>query len=1342
MISLLIFIVLLFQSLPLIQHEEYVIRNFTVQDGLPVNSVYQMVQDDEGYIWFRTLDGLVRYDGYEFRVFNFGNTEGLYSNRVADMLKTSGNELWLIHVGGGAITRKTGSSFIPYSSVVGDFKGDIFRVIETKNGGIWISTTEGIAEFNPQTESFEMIDVPLLQSRTWAIEATFDGGIIVMNENGLVIWKNGIASLLIPIEKLPIPGDDVVQIKHVKEDEVWVMGDEGLFRYSLSEKRINYTYIDENEEFSAWNLHFEEDGTVIINSTLGFYLLDPELQTVKKLLPEVTPFRIRTNLVYRGPNNESIRIGDDEVLIDGQNVLQTDDIISAFLDREGSLWVSTWQNGVFQIRRSDISNITQNEIPGFRNIYPVIQLDDGTIWAGSFGGGIFRISGDSITNWTEENSSLTSNLGRFVYQDSNDTIYAGLWNQGLWMYRNDDWEHIEDVQALTVSDVTIEAMHRDRSGRLFIGTSDQLVLNQNQKFKRFDEAAGDAFRAVCVIKENSNGTLFFGTTGYGLTILSDGETANYTTQNSQIPSDFIRDIYMQSADTLWLAMDNFGLTRVTMSPDGLPESFFSIIDRDGLVNNSLHRIIETPDGQLWISSNGGIMRISKDELNQYADGETKNLTVVAFNEQNGMSNREANGGVQTAGFLSADQKLWFPNQAGITVIDPSQMNRKSLLPDSTPIIETIAFSDSLMLVDEQSFVEIPIGERDLRIKFTSPNFSSPKRLQFQYQLQGVNTDWQKANIGREAQFTNIPPGIHQFQVMTYPAGNTSDVSVASLLITVPSYFYETVWFKILLGLIGLLTLFGGIKYRTRVLELRERKLREQVDQQTIELQEAAEQKSRFFSGITHELKTPLSLIIGPLEDILDDRESLFKKTTQKRLDLMHRNSHKLKQLVDQILDVTKLNADAVNLTLRPVNFTRFTQQITGQFQSKLDQEYIRLIFESDEVAEPIYLDESVWERIVINLLSNAIRFSPNGSTIWMTIHDHESHVELSVKDEGIGIDKDELENIFKYLYQVQGADAAGGTGIGLYQVRGLTEHMGGSVRVKSKKGDGAEFIVTLKKGFKHFQQTDTISHDLPNHKTATELQSSGSYTDGVEGDPSGSSAHILVVEDNTDFRAYLLSVLAKRYRVSTAREGGEAFDVLKTGTIDLVISDIMMPGMNGLEFVRNLRSKEKYKRLPVIFLSAKDQEMDVETGLSSGADIYLTKPVKRTMLLSQISAVLRREEVLASSRSSSASEEPEFVTKIREIIYRQMANPVLNVNSLADTLFMSRTTLYREWKKVSDVHLNEFIRRTRLEEAKTLLTEEGFGIQEAAAAVGYSDPNYFSTSFKKEFGVSPSEMMQ
>ena len=309
-------------------------------------------------------------------------------------------------------------------------------------------------------------------------------------------------------------------------------------------------------------------------------------------------------------------------------------------------------------------------------------------------------------------------------------------------------------------------------------------------------------------------------------------------------------------------------------------------------------------------------------------------------------------------------------------------------------------------------------------------------------------------------------------------------------------------------------------------------------------------------------------------------------------------------------------------------------------------------------------------------------------------------------------------------------------------MRGLTEHMGGSVRVKSKKGDGAEFIVTLKKGFKHFQQTDTISHDLPNHKTATELQSSGSYTDGVEGDPSGSSAHILVVEDNTDFRAYLLSVLAKRYRVSTAREGGEAFDVLKTGTIDLVISDIMMPGMNGLEFVRNLRSKEKYKRLPVIFLSAKDQEMDVETGLSSGADIYLTKPVKRTMLLSQISAVLRREEVLASSRSSSASEEPEFVTKIREIIYRQMANPVLNVNSLADTLFMSRTTLYREWKKVSDVHLNEFIRRTRLEEAKTLLTEEGFGIQEAAAAVGYSDPNYFSTSFKKEFGVSPSEMMQ
>lgn len=1315
-------------------------KNFTVEDGLSVNSVNRILQDDDGYLWFSTLDGLIRYDGYDFYVFNSGNTKGMVSNRIAGMIKTRENEIWMI-LAEGMIMRKAGSTFTTFAEAFGDFKGNALRIIEANNGEIWIATTQGIAVFNRETQSFESPDEQLLQENTWTLGSPDSGGIFVINENGLVLWKNNRASLLLENELSPFPFKDILQVIEFSPGEIWLLGGDGIFRFSISGSTIDNVHYQQEEQFAAWNLHSDPDGTYILNSSTGFYSLNPQTEELIKLQPEFKTSIERINLVFRGAAGEEIRLGDKQVIIDGKRVLQSDGIQSGFIDSEGSLWISTIRNGVFQIRRSDFLNITSSQIQGFENIYPVIESSDGSKWAGSFSNGIYRIKEESTENWNMDNSNLTANICRFLFEDADSKLYAGMWRDGLWEYSHNNWEEVEPFSDLVGDDITVEAMHRDRAGRLLIGNSERMVVRENEAYRFFDDTDTLAFHSVRVIREDKDSTLFFGTNGNGFTRLKDGSFQHFLNTNSGLTSNFIRDIFIQSEDTLWVGTENLGLNRVVFKRDDTI-SVKSVTEQDGLIKNSINRIIETPDHHLWISTNGGIMRISLDELNHYADGEINSLSLLGFNERNGMINREANGGVQTAGLLTQDQKLWFPNQKGITIIDPLKIAQENSLPNPKPVIEQIALADTTLFIENQTNVEVDADDRNLRIKFSAPNFSTPDRIHFRYKLQGVNTDWENGDLSREAVFTNIPPGIHTFQVMAYRLERSTDAAHASILINVPYYFYETPWFYALTGLFGFLLIFGGVKYRTRILRQREQKLQARVDQQTIALKEAADQKSRFFSGITHELKTPLSLILGPLDDFAENPKPDNWSTVQNRISMMQRNGVQLKNLVDQILDVTKLNSDAIKLTLRPVHFTELTRKIIGQFYSKLEQEGIKLVFESGSVDETIYVDTDAWERIVINLISNAIRFSPKDSTIQVKISSGENQVFFSLKDEGIGIDKKDADKIFEYLYQAEGANAAGGTGIGLYLVKGLVERMKGTIQVNSKKGEGAEFCVLLRKGFDHFEKSDTIIHE-PFVLTEPEIKTHKTERNETSRQFKNNRAQkILVVEDNADFREYLQSTLSQHYEVNVAADGSEALTKLKKLDPDLVISDVMMPGMNGLEFVSNLRKEDTYKHLPVIFLSAKSTEIDMERGLSTGADIYLTKPIQNKLLLSQVAAVLRREKILQSGKLSEIEKsESELEKNIREIVYRQLGNPSLNINMLSETLFMSRTTLYKKWGEISDISLNDFIKKVRLKEAKILLNEKNFNVQEAAAAVGYADANYFSTSFKKEFGVSPSEVI-
>jgi len=1178
----------------------------------------------------------------------------------------------------------------------------------------------------------------LLESETGSIGEGLDGAIYVVNEFGLISIKGETITQILTPEDSPIPKEGVTHVKQYDEHYLWIVGENGAFRYNLVEKSFDAKLVSDQEDLFFWNMSRWSNDEYIFTGNTGFYVFNKKTETSRKLPLSINSGMARFDVIFEGLFNEEILIGDDEVVIDGTTILTTKNIKTGFLDKEGSIWIGTESNGLYQIRAGSFTNLSEENAPGFTNVYSIIEDKKDSFWACSFSGGIYRFSKKGYTNWNASNSHLINNLCKFLYEDTDGSILAGLNSEGLWKFENNEWVQLGAYN--TQKYPTPEVIHR-RGEQLFVGNHSSLVVTKGDEFRFFDPDQPKELDGVQVIRENSRGELYVGTSAAGVTKIKGTSFINYSTQNRQLNSNSIRDIYLQSDDTLWVVTANLGLNRLILNKNGEVLSTICITTNEGLTQNSLHRMIDDEKGSFWISGNGGIMRISKKNLNDFADGLVSELQVISYDENDGMLNREANGGVQSAGILSSDKKLWFPTQKGISIIDPYNLERSQSVKTPFPILESFEVSNQKILIEGQSKITLPKGERSVRVNFTAPNFTNQQRTQFLYKMEAVNSSWQKAGLARQAVFTNIPPGEHEFILTAQRIG--SDPIQEALLISIPFLFYETLWFKIILLILGTGLLFVAYTQRIRRLEEREKKLKHLVNEQTKELKEAAEQKQRFFTGITHELKTPLSLIVGPLDDISENPEHVSPKLLKNRLSMMQRNSHRLQHLVDQILDVSKLNADAVKLTLHPVDLPELTKQITGQFQSQLDQEQITLSILADDFEEHIYVDQEAWERIMINLLTNAIKFSPKQGTITIQISNKKENVQLFIKDEGLGIKEEDQEKVFEYLYQVGGAKVAEGTGIGLFLVKGLVEEMGGTIDLESKQGEGATFILTLKKGFSHFSKRHDIKHNV---SVGDEIRA----TETMELPPTvkpllakdEEKETIMVVEDNYDFRSYLNSILSDKYTVLLAPEGKMAINVLREQKPDLIISDVMMPGMNGLEFVNTIRSKKELQHMPVILLSAKNEDMDKETGLSTGADIYLTKPIRSNMLLAQIAAVLRREKILKSYKSQPLASpvEPPLIRQVREIVYRQLANTSLSVNMLADALFFSREKLYRDWKKATAISVNDFIKQVRLEESEFLLKKKGFNVQEAARAVGYSDANYFSTSFKKHFGYPPSEV--
>tara|TARA_R110000868_G_scaffold383578_4_gene650614 strand:+ start:26411 stop:30523 length:4113 start_codon:yes stop_codon:yes gene_type:complete len=1330
--------------------KKYQVINYTTEDGLPVNSVNYIVHHTDGFIYIATNDGLVRFDGDRFVVLNTSTHPEMVSNRILWISEGPSKELCFVDAIGN-LYFLDGDKI---SRLQENPEFENVRVLKTNvtpKGLIILDTNEGLLEkrANDPVKRFTATETRIDPQNSFNLigertDFLLDDGWYSLEKKDVKKHLNS--------DDLLMPMDQVFNMIVTKDSTYWMLGYTNQLLSIDSQNNQSLYSISDSKEVTIWDAKELSTTELLLNTSIGYLIFNRVLGEFKN-----TPFMAESvgyfeDNTWTKLENTTTYQFQNRVYIDELEVLQTNREISFLtLDREGSVWVATNGDGIYQIIQKKMITLGNEFYPGLSNVYGMDEFNN-EIWITSFEGNIFKITGNELTIWKSEQADFDYPFFRSIMVDNSDTIYAGNFN--LWKFKDNQWYKDE---SFIKDNALIDVLFKDSKERFWLGTNENLFLYDGAEFKPFNDVDGQTLGGISSITGLGNGDLAISTLGQGVAILTETNQFKFINTDDGLSSNIIRDVYQTSKDTLWVVSEDKGLNRVVFAIDRSVEHIQTISIEDGLIDNSLHKIIEDDFGYFWINSNSGIMRVKESHLNKFLDNNSEELIIEDFTNKDGLLNIEGNGGTQGAGLLTDDGKLLFPNQAGIIYTQPEWHIKKSNSPSLSPIFETISFKDSVQSILNTDQISLRKDVRNIRVKFTLPTFSETHNLKLKYKLDGINETWEEVNSDRVAIFTNLPSGLNTLSVKGWKNGSEEYVA-SSILITVQPYFYETNWF-IFISIFVLIGLFySGYKVLLFQSRYREKKLEELVANRTKELvsekektEEALqlikkldESKSQFFTNFTHELRTPLSLILSPLEEMLEN-DSVQVSKSRAPLSMMMRSANRLKDLVNQLLDVSKLNSGQLSLTFEEVDLPELTKHFTSQFDHSFHQKNISFTSNYSEGISKLYVDTSAWEHICTNILGNAIKFTPEGGHISIRMRQVESRVEIHISDTGNGIPTSDLPFIFDPYYQGDSSiSKAGGTGIGLAIVKGMVDKMNGKISVESKVGSGTEFKISLRTGTDHISEQHTILSEPSGrtpliHTDNTELLTNQELEKAPE--VSVDAPKVLLVEDNPDFRAYLQSLIQRDYCVEVATNGREGLESLKEYKPDIIVSDVMMPEMNGYEMMREIRKIDAYKHIPFIFLSAKDSENDIQKGLNIGADIYLTKPVKNKLLLTQLKVLLRREQRIDTPSQKTVLNESPLIKNTIQIIKRHLGNPDLNVELIADALAMSSATLYRNWKKDSDETINQLINKLRLEEALKLIEDENLTISEAAYSVGYKHLSHFSRAFKKRYGISPKEYL-
>lgn len=1314
---MLIFLILISLTAPV---RAYYFRNYQIEDGLSNNSVWAVMQDSHGFMWFGTNDGLNRFDGSSFKVFRKKNNDkSSLGNNFIHCLKEDSKGRLLIGTKGGLYLYSKDIENFTHIELSSNNERDVSvnAIMEDPDGNIWLATDGfGLYILNHdltikkvyKNDIHNPTSIPT--NYIWSITKDYNGGTWLGTvKDGLVFFdsKNELFSKTSKLEGFKITDPTIFTLHCDTENNIWIGTlSEGLYRYNLKSGVVS-NYMN-GEALTIKSIIDYSDRELIMGSDKGLVVFDKD--------------------------KESYRFLNQEFFFDN---LTDKSIFSITKDKEGSYWIGTYFGGVNYyspvVNKIDFYPGYSNK-SGYSDFFSVRDIikdfaegDDGKIWIASNNSGYSSFDPKTKQIKTYPHTRNFKNIQSLLF--ANNKLYFSVFEKGIYTLNpKDGLVKILSGDAFVNTNVT--KMYQTSNGKIFFSMEDGVsyINSESDHPKRIKEL--DQI-PVKWIEEDYKGALWFATSHHGLIRLSsDGKWTRFlqkSKNNPQLLVNNINCVYQDSKFRLWIGTEGEGLFLYNNKDN----SFEQVFEKDfDLPSNIIQSIVDDNNGSIWVVTSRGIVKIDSDLKKIQPFSYIASLQKIHPKCLLKTKNKHLYfGGIY--GFITFNPKeISYNQQKPKVVLTDFQILNKSVIPGCDILKKTISETTKIVLSHKQS---------TFSIEFSALSYISTVHNKYAYMLEGYDNDWVYSKDNK-ANYMNIPAGKYVFRVKGSNNDGVWNELENNLVIRIMPPVLLTGHMIVLYILLTVLLGFYLLKKNLKVIEKREKEKR--YIYKTEKEKEIYESKINFFTNIAHEIRTPLSLIIAPLENVLSSK--LEDEEVRSNLDVMKISTNRLLNLVNQLLDFRKIEENMFHFNFRLQNVVIIIHDVYTQYKQSAELKGIEMSCDIKVDKLECVVDGEAIYKIVSNLVSNAIKYAKN--KVLITLESKDGNLIFTVEDDGPGIDKQFHNKIFEHFFQIHTKGEKTirtGSGLGLSLSQSLASKHNGNISVESEIGKASLFTLLIPIVF----ETDKIEEI----EVVEELDNS-KLTSNSTGATSLSKLKVLIAEDNLDLRSFLVSSFNKLYTIFEANNGIEGLEIIEKENIDIIISDIMMPEMDGLEFCDKVKNNNTYSHLPFILLSAKTDTPTKIEGLKIGADVYLEKPFSIEQLKAQINSIIENRTKLRDCFMNSPlqffnheiekNDNTEFIDKINKEIIENIADEKLTIDSLSERFYMSRSNFHKKIKNITGLTPNDYIKLIRLNQSVQLLVSGKYKINEVCYMVGFNTPSYFSKCFHEQYGKLPKEFVE
>ena len=1323
--------------------EQITFSYISINEGLSQSTVFSIDQDKRGNMWFATYDGVNKYDGYAFTVYQHNEDD---PNSIAN---------------------------------------DISRIVKTDSQGrVWIGTRDGLSRYDEEKDIFQnfFYEKNGKHLQVNGIEEISPEQLLISTPEGLIMFDIK-ESKFIDDSFSTAMHKTIASTLYRQDDQIYIgTSTDGLYTYSITQKTFEKVIPILGTKQIQAILQQSPTRIWVATEGAGLFLINPKTKEIKNYLHSPSnPKSISSNYIRSLAMDSQNRLwigtfndlniyheGTDSFASYSSNPVENGSLSqrsvrSIFMDSQGGMWLGTYFGGLnyyhpIRNRFKNIRNIPYKNSLSDNVVSCIVEDKDKNLWIGTNDGGLnlYNPITQRFTSYTlqedESARGIGSNNIKAVYVDEKKSlVYIGTHAGGLSiLHRNSGQVENFNQRNSQLVNENVYAILPDGEGNLWLGTLSALVrFNPEQRSFTTIEKEKDGTpvvsKQITTLFRDSHKRLWIGGEE-GLSVFKqeglDIQKASILPV-SNVTKLFTNCIYEASNGVIWV---------------GTREGFYCFNEKDkqikrynttnGLPNNVVYGILEDSFGRLWLSTNRGISCFNP-ETEKFRN----------FTESDGLQSNQFN----TASYCRTSVgQMYFGGINGITTFRPEllldnpytppvvitklQLFNKVVRPDDETGILTKNIS-------ETKSITLKSWQTAFSIEFVVSNYISGQHNTFAYKLEGYDKEWYYLTDSRTVSYSNLPQGTYQFLVKAANSdGKWNPIPTALEIIVLPIW-YKTWWAL----LIFFATFAGFITFVFRFFWMRKSmEAQLEIERRDKEHQEEINQmKMRFFINISHELRTPLTLILTPLQEIIN---KISDRWTRNQLEYIQRNANRLLHLVNQLMDYRRAELGVFELKAKKGNAHQLIQDNFLFYDKLARHKKITYTLHSELEDKEVLFDANYLELIVNNLLSNAFKYTESGQSITVTLKEENGWLLLQVSDTGIGIPINKQGKIFERFYQIESEHV--GSGIGLSLVQRLIELHHGRIELDSEENKGSTFSVYLPQDLSVYKPSELASNDEQNEEEQVySTNSKAMYfidTEKVENESveSGDKKRgtILIVEDNNEIRRYLSNGLADLFNTLEAGNGEEALEKLKDNEVDVIVTDVMMPVMDGIKLCKNVKQNIRTCHIPVIILSAKTDIKDQMEGLQMGADDYIPKPFSLATLTTKIQNMMRTRRRMLDKYAKSLEVEPEKITfnamdeallkRAMAIVEKNMDNIEFSTDEFAREMNMSRSNLHLKLKAITGESTIDFIRKIRFNEAAKLLKDGRYTVAEVSTMVGFNTPSYFATSFKKYFGCLPTEYIK